>query len=92
MTVMTPMEWEGPKLHAKRTYTEADAEYDLCVELSDGYRASRTEVGRVWKAMCSWMHAGLQSFGTFGVEMTGKVKSSQADTCVFRRQHLGKSS
>ena len=53
--------------------------------------ATRSEVGRLQKAMHALMHAGQLWSKPFGGELIAKgFERSQADPCVFRRKNLGK--
>ena len=76
--VMALLDWEGRQLDVEMTFLEADVTEELYVELLDGYRDSPNQVGRLQKAM-------------YGGELIAKgFERSQADSCVFRRKHLGK--
>ena len=91
LAVIAVLDWKGRKLGVEMAFVEADVTEEPYVELPDGYRDSPNQVGRLQKAMYSLMHAGLLWSKTFGRELiaTG-FKRYQADSCVFRRKHLGK--
>ena len=78
LAVMALLDWEGRQLDVEMAFLEADGTEELYVELLDGYRDSPNQVGRLQKAM-------------YGGELIAKgFERSQADSCVFRRKHLGK--
>ena len=56
-----------------------------------GIATRRTRPDDCRKTMCGLMHAGLLWSKNFGGELiTRGFERSQADSCVFRRKHLGK--
>ena len=92
LAVTALLNWEGRHLDVEMAFLEADVTKELYVELSDGYhRDSPNQVGRLQKAMYGLIHAGLLWSKKFGGELIAKgFMRSQADPCVFRRNHLGK--
>ena len=91
LALMTLADWEGRQLDVEMAYLEADVEEELHIELPDGYRASRNQVGLLQNAMYGLVHAGLLWSKTFGGELEAKgFERSQVDPCVFRRRRQGK--
>ena len=91
LALMALADWEGRQLDVEMAYLEADVEEELHIELPDGYRESRNQVGLLQKAMYGLVHAGLLWSKKFGGELEAKgFERSQADPCVFRRRRQGK--
>ena len=85
------LDWEGRQVEVEMVFLGADVTEELYDELPDGYRDSPNQVGRLQKAMYGLIHAGLLWSKKFGGELIAKgFERSQADRCVFRRNHLGK--
>ena len=66
LALMALADWEGRQLDVEMAYLEADVEEELHIELPDGYRESRNQVGLLQKAMYGLVHAGLLWSKTFG--------------------------
>ena len=86
LALIATQNWEGRQLDVEMAYLEAGVEEEIYIELPDGYRQSRNQVGRLNKAMYGLVHAGLLWSKKFGQEVIRKgFKRSQADPCVYRR-------
>ena len=86
LSMIAALGWEARQLDVDMAYLEADVEEEIYIELPEGYRDSRKQVGLLRKAMYGLVHAGLLWSQKFGSELEAKgFQRSEADPCVFRR-------